>query len=192
MMCLMMELVTVNHPDHDILKKPAQALDFPLSPEIKQLLKKMREFMESLASPYGKPAGLAAPQVGHPYRIIFFQIPPEAKNIRKDVFDIVPLTALLNPAYTPIVSAGKTKDWEGCYSVPEKMGEVYRYTEIEFHGFTETGEKIQRSARGLLARIIQHEVGHINGELYTDLLNPQCRFGSQEDMWIIRKKELEK
>ncbi len=101
----------------------------------------------------------------------------------------MPLTVLLNPGYTPITTAGKTKDWEACYSVPDKMGEVYRYTEIDFHGFTETGERIQRSARGLLARIIQHEVGHINGELYTNLF-PQCRFVSEEYMWIIRKAEM--
>lgn len=182
-----MKLVPFNH---EVLRRPAQEVVFPLSLEMQQLITQMRAFIETLASPYGKPAGLAAPQVGYPYRIIFFQIPPEAKKIRKDVFDEEPLTVLINPSFNPIVAEGQYKDWEGCYSVPDKMGEVYRYHSIEFQGFTETGEKIQRRARGLLARIIQHETAHINGQLYIDSLTPDCRFGSQEDMWVLRKAEL--
>ena len=174
-----------------MLRRPAQAVTFPLSRDIKQLIAQMRQFIDELASPYGKPAGLAAPQVGYAHQIIFFQIPPEAKGIRKDVFDTEPLTVLINPSFTPNVAAGKYKDWEGCYSVPDKMGEVERYNEITFQGFTESGEKIQRTARGLLARIIQHEIGHLNGELYIDLLTPDCRFGSQEEMWLLRKHNCE-
>jgi peptide deformylase len=183
------ELVTINNLDHQVLRRPSQAVNFPLSQEIREIITQMRLFIENLASPYGKPAGLAAPQVGYPYRIIFFQVPLEAKNVRKDVFDTVPLTVLINPEFTP-VGDEKTKDWEACYSVPAKMGEVFRHSEINFHGFSETGEKIQRNARGFLARVIQHEIGHINGELYTDKLEPNCRFGPQDEMWAIRKSEM--
>jgi len=186
-----MKLVSIDLPCHEILRRPAEEVTFPLSQALQELIMQMRQFIENLPSPYGKPAGLAAPQLGYPYRIIFFQIPPEAKQIRKNVFNIEPLTILINPTFTPLVAFGQEKDWEGCYSVPDKMGEVYRYCAIEFQGFAETGEKIQRTARGLLARIIQHEVAHINGGLYTDLLTPDCRFGSQAEMWPIRKAEME-
>ena len=72
-----------------------------------------------------------------------------------------------------------------------QMGEVWRYTEIEFEGFTAAGQKIQRHAQGLLARIIQHEVGHLNGELYIDLITSDCRFGSKAEMLPIRRAKFE-
>ena len=52
------------------------------------------------------------------------------------------------------------------------------------------GKKISDTAHGFLARVIQHEVGHINGELYVDHLCRDCRYGDADKMMAVRKKEL--
>ena len=110
-----MELVTIDQPQHAILREPAQIIDFPLSKEVRGFIDEIKGFIQSLESPHGKPAGLAAPQVGIGWRIFLMQIPPEAKDRRKDVYDTLPLTVWINPSYTPIAAEGQSKDWEGCY-----------------------------------------------------------------------------
>ncbi|MBV9576647.1 MAG: peptide deformylase [Gammaproteobacteria bacterium] len=185
-----MQLVTINTPDQTILRQPAQQVIFPVDEKIKKFMDEMAVFFSHLESPYGKPAGLAAPQIHVPLSIIILQIPPEAKQVRQDVFDTLPPTFLINPSYVPLLAEGKTKDWEGCYSVPERMGEVYRYRAIQYEAYTVDGIKITGIARGFLARLIQHEVGHLNGELYTDLLGVDSRYGAVNEMMAIRKREL--
>ena len=185
-----MHLITLDQNDHHVLRNSAKTVLFPLSQEIKIFIASLKDFVKALKSPHGKPAGLAATQVGEPLRIFAMQIPEEAKQIRKDVYDIFPLTVWINPSYFPIESEDKILDWEGCYSVPDKMGEVYRYKAVRYEAYLENGEKVSGVARGLMARIIQHEVGHLNGELYVDLLKENCRFGSLEAMWEIRQREM--
>jgi peptide deformylase len=186
----MPRLCTIYDINHDVLQQTSEEVIFPLDAKTNKILQDMQEFFSELKSPLGKPAGLAAPQIGIPLRIIIIQIPPEAKQIRKNVYDTLPPTLFLNPTYEPIKDEGQEKDWEACFSVPDKMGEVYRYNAIQFSAFTPDGEKTSRLARGFLARLIQHEVGHINGELYIDLLSDECRYGSFSEMLTIRKKEM--
>lgn len=182
-----MELVTINLPHHEILRQHAQEIMFPLDTKANEFIYEIRKFLPTLKNP----AGLAAPQVGTSLRIIIIQVPPEVKQLRKNVYDTLPPTVLINPSYTPIANQGKNKDWEGCFSVPNKMGEVYRYNEIRYEAYTPDGKKVIGIAKGFLARLIQHEVGHLNGELYIDLLCSDCRYGTQDEMIKIRKKEME-
>lgn len=186
-----MQLMTIELPHHDILRASAGTVKFPLDKRERQFIKEFQMFFHDLKSPLGKPAGLAAPQVSLSKRIIIFQIPPEAKLIRKNVYDIYPPTIWINPSYVPNKNAGKNKDWEGCYSVTNKMGEVYRYNEIHYQAYTIDGKKIEGIAKGFFARLIQHEVGHLNGQLYIDLLCEDCRFGPQDAMMKIRKQEMQ-
>lgn len=182
-----LQLVTVDDPEHSVLRMPAKTIKFPLDSETQQFIHDLQSFFHNLKSPLGSPAGLAAPQVGHALSIIIIQIPESAKARRKDVYDVVPPTVLINPSYTPVEAAGESKDWEGCFSVPDKMGEVYRYNEIHYIADTPEGKKISAVARGFLARLIQHEIGHLNAELYIDRLRPDCRYDSVENV----KKMLE-
>jgi peptide deformylase len=177
-----LQLVTLESPEHSVLRTPAKTVTFPLDTETQQFIRDLQVFFRDLKSPLGNPAGLAAPQVGHALRIIIIQIPESAKERRKDVYDVVPPTVLINPAYTPVEAAGENKDWEGCFSVPDKMGEVYRYNEIHYTAYTPEGKQINAVARGFLARLIQHEVGHLNAELYIDRLRPDCRYDSVENV----------
>lgn len=177
-----LQLVTVDDPEHSVLRTPAKTLKFPLNSQMQQFIQDLQFFFRDLKSPLGNPAGLAAPQVGHALRIIIIQVPESAKAKRKDVYDVVPPTVLINPSYTLIEAAGEIKDWEGCFSVPDKMGEVYRHNEIHYTAYTTEGKQINALARGFLARLIQHEVGHLNAELYIDRLRPDCRYDTVENV----------
>lgn len=187
-----LQLVTLDSPEHNVLRTPAKTIKFPLDSETQQFIRDLQSFFHDLKSPLGSPAGLAAPQVGYGLRIIIIQIPESAKARRKDVYEVVPPTVLINPAYTPVEAAGESKDWEGCFSVPDKMGEVYRYNEIHYTAYTPEGKQINAVARGFLARLIQHEVGHLNAELYIDRLRPDCRYDSVENVMKMLKATTEK
>src|SRR5579863_1679109 len=109
-----MQLVTIDLAQHEVLRQIAAEVQFPLDVKTKKFIEELEIFFAELKSPFGKPAGLAAPQVGISQRIIIIQIPPEAKQLRKDVYDVLPPTVLINPIYTPILEDGECKDWEAC------------------------------------------------------------------------------
>lgn len=98
--------------------------------------------------------GLAAPQVGQNVRLIVIN--------HQDS----PL-AMINPK---IIKKSLLKEWgeEGCLSVPGRFGEVKRFKKIKAEYLDSAGEKKQIDAQGLLARVIQHEVDHLDGILFID------------------------
>jgi peptide deformylase len=76
-----------------------------------------------------------------------------------------PLTVLINPEIT--VLDGETEGgWEGCLSVPGLRGWVERPAHIRYRGLSADGQIIERTARGFHARVVQHEVDHLDGRLY--------------------------
>lgn len=113
-----------------------------------------------------KGVGLAAPQLGILQRAIVVEV---AQAIERDGESIaeLPLTVLINPEITPI-GHDKTEGWEGCLSIPGYRGYVERWQHITFTAQDINGRPLQGQAAGFHARIIQHEVDHLNGILYTD------------------------
>jgi peptide deformylase len=186
-----MNLIDITQKDHSVLRNQALQVSFPLSQEVTNFIEEFKGFIATLKSPHGSPAGLAAPQVGIPWQIILIQIPEQAKLLRNNVYDILPLTVLINPSFEPIKEEGSYKDWEGCYSVENKMGEVYRYHVIKYQAYNQQGAIVKGVARGFLARLLQHEIDHLQGHLYIDRVSNDCRFGDLETMWSLRKAELE-
>lgn len=182
-----LELVTIEHSANaDILKKPAKDVSFPLTPEIITLIEEMKQKVLEIDA-----VGLAASQVGHHVRIIVFHVLPRDLAIRQDAYEETPMTVLLNPSYSPLETDNKFFDWEGCFSVAERMGKVPRYSSIEYEGYTPTGEPVKGIAKGFLARVLQHEIDHTRGTLIVDLLTPDCVQGHPSEMMPIRKKEME-
>ena len=110
-----MQLVTVSNENHDVLRGIAEEVPFPLSNQHQQHIADMKVLVGQLSNP----VGLAAPQVGIPLQIMMIEIPEE-----------MVLTTFINPSYTPIPEKGMEKVWEGCFSVPDMMGDVYRYKRI--------------------------------------------------------------
>ncbi|WP_334470016.1 peptide deformylase [Arsenophonus sp. PmNCSU2021_1] len=73
--------------------------------------------------------------------------------------------------------------------VPNKIDEVYRYNEIHYEAYTLEDKKISVHAKGFLARLIQHQIDHLNGKLYIDYLCNDCRFVSTSEALNIMKIE---
>ncbi len=149
---------------HPVLAEVAQSVADPTAPEIYALVADMVETMIDADG-----AGLAAPQVHVPLRVVVFQAPPERapEGIdEEESFDhMAALTVLINPEIeflTPEMEDG----WEGCLSVPGLRGLVPRYTEIIYRGVGLDGEAIERRAKGFHARVVQHECDHLDGVLY--------------------------
>lgn len=97
--------------------------------------------------------GLAAPQIGEPIRVIV-----------ADAGD--GLIALVNPVITK--SDGEDIEVEGCLSIPGVTGYVKRYAQVQVQGLNEKGKPVKIQADGLLARILQHEIDHLDGILFID------------------------
>jgi peptide deformylase len=109
--------------------------------------------------------GLAAPQVGISQRLIVVDISPIDKSAEAMVF--------VNPEI--VTSSGEICMEEGCLSVPGVNEEVTRSEEIELKYYTLSGDEKTAVFNGWMARVIQHEIDHLNGILFIDYLSPLKR-----------------
>ncbi len=136
--------------------------------ELQELLADMRDTMREADG-----AGLAAPQIGVPLRVVIFGV--EA-NPRYPDAEPVPYTELVNPVLTPL-SDEEEDGWEGCLSVPGFRGVVPRYTRLRYEGFDPEGRPIRRDVDGFHARVVQHECDHLDGILYPQRIRDMRQFG---------------
>lgn len=136
------------------------------SDELKDQIKKM---VATLRKEGG--IGLAANQLGYNNQVLAIEYKEIDKKTSKKRTEI-PLTVFINPE---IIEYGKTLECfeEGCLSVPKIELEVERPTQIKIKYQDEKGKKIKAAPKGLVARILQHEVDHINGTLFTDRVKSQ-------------------
>jgi peptide deformylase len=121
-------------------------------------------------------AGLAAPQIGVGLRVVIFGF---EENPRYPEEDAVPFTVLINPRLTPLTDA-QDEGWEGCLSVPGMRGLVPRYRDLRYAGFDASGNAIDRSVKDFHARVVQHEVDHLDGILYPRRIRDLTQFGFTE------------
>jgi peptide deformylase len=140
---------------------------FP-SRELDALLVDLRDTMKALNG-----AGLAAPQIGVPLRVVIFGMD---FNPRYPDAEPVPYTELVNPVLTPLADEME-EGWEGCLSVPGLRGVVPRYTRLRYEGFDPAGNAIRREVDGFHARVVQHECDHLDGILYPMRMKDFSRFG---------------
>ena len=144
------------------------------TPELQELLRDMRDTMAHLNG-----AGLAAPQIGVPLRLVIFGV---KSNPRYPGIDDVPDTVLINPVLTAL-SDEIEEGWEGCLSVPGMRGWVPRFHKLRYSGFDEHGKRFERDAEGFHARVVQHEVDHLDGVLYPMRIRDFTRFGFNEALF---------
>ncbi len=142
----MFKIVTNPNP---ILRQKSKPIDDILSQEIQDLLPEM---IETMIKKDG--VGLAAPQIGKNIRLVVIRFKDD---------DLV----MFNPK---IIKKSIFKEWdeEGCLSVPNVFGDVKRYKKIEVKFFDQFNKEQKICAEGLLARIIQHEIDHLDGVLFID------------------------
>ena len=145
------------------------------TPELASLLTDMRDTMASLNG-----AGLAAPQIGVPLRVVIFGT--GAVNPRYPDAEVVPYTVLINPELQPI-GEEREQGWEGCLSVPGMRGLVPRFAHLHYRGVDQHGTPIDRQATGFHARVVQHEVDHLDGILYPMRIEDMRMFGFNEELF---------
>lgn len=149
------EIVQIGNP---ILREKANAVE-NFDPELRALVKDMIDTMRAAQG-----VGLAGPQVAEGLRLLVVELPEEEDD---------PLAgkpfALVNPE---IIEASETVEegQEGCLSIPGYIGDVWRHVEITVQGRNEWGKPKTIRASNFLARVLQHEIDHLDGILYIDRL----------------------
>lgn len=161
-----LNIVKIGEP---VLRQQARKLsvDEILSPEIQHLIEMMKNTMRAASG-----IGLAAPQIGQSVQIIVIEdmdhrhLTPQqiAERDRKPV----PLHVIINPRLYVNEGVKTTEFFEGCLSVPGLMAVVPRAESVHVECLNERGESIVIHAKGWYARILQHEIDHLNGTLFFD------------------------
>lgn len=150
---------------------PVERVD---TPALQALLDDMLDTMRALDG-----AGLAAPQIGVPLRVVIFGI---ESNPRYPDAEPVPQTVLINPVITPLDTTME-EGWEGCLSVPGMRGLVPRYRRLRYQGMDAQGDGIDRTVEGFHARVVQHECDHLDGILYPMRIRDMRYFGFTDELF---------
>jgi len=148
------------------------------TPELKALIQDMHDTMEAEDG-----AGLAAPQIGVGLQVVIFGV---EKNVRYPEAEDVPYTVLINPVIKPLTKETE-EDWEGCLSVPGMRGMVPRFSKIDYQGYDQYGNSINRNVDGFHARVVQHECDHLQGILYPMRITNFRTFGFTEVLFPGQK-----
>ena len=138
------------------------------TPELHALIEDMQDTMRDLDG-----AGLAAPQIGVGLRVVIFGF---ENNARYPEAPPLPFTVLINPELTPL-DEEMEEGWEGCLSVPGMRGLVPRYRHLRYTGIDAAGHLIDRTVSDFHARVVQHEVDHLDGILYPRRIRDLTQFG---------------
>lgn len=147
---------------------PVPAFD---TPSLHALIQDMFDTMAALNG-----AGLAAPQIGVSQRVVIFGM---ETNPRYPDVAPVPMTVLINPQLE-MLTADTEAGWEGCLSVPGMRGLVNRFMKLRYTGFDQYGKRIERVADSFHARVVQHEVDHLDGILYPMRIKDMRLFGFED------------
>ena len=139
--------------------------------ELGALLTDMDDTMRHLSG-----AGIAAPQIGVSARVVIFEL---KDNPRYPHIGAVPYTVLVNPQLS-VLDEQQEEGWEGCLSVPGLRGLVPRYRRLRYQGFDAHGAPIDRTVEGFHARVVQHEVDHLDGILFPQRVRDLRNFGFED------------
>jgi peptide deformylase len=150
-----------------VLRSIAAEIADPTDPAIAELANAMIETMNDAPG-----VGLAAPQIGRSLRLIVMRLIADRAQVDEPLCTM----ALINPELEPLDSTMEL-GWEGCLSVPELRGIVPRHARIGYRGLLPDGTRVEGEFEGFQARILQHEVDHLNGILYLDRMQDFATLG---------------
>jgi peptide deformylase len=181
---MLLEIKSAGEP---VLRQKARNLtrEEVLSPAIQQLIENMRETMHRAPG-----VGLAAPQIGLGLQLAVIEDKPEyMKEIRPEILAErqrrpVPFHVIINPKLT--LETSPDKDFfEGCLSVPGLTALTLRASRVKVECLDHRGDLRTIQANGWHARILQHEIDHLNGTLYIDRMEPRslCTLDNYSKHW---------
>ncbi|XP_053603467.1 peptide deformylase, mitochondrial-like [Plodia interpunctella] len=170
-----------------MLRKASEpvAVDKIKSEEIQKLIKKLKYVLDKYGS-----VGMSAPQIGVNKRIFVMRqtalqiasIPKESVKTRG--ITVVPFSVFINPTLK-VIDYSKVTLSEGCESVQGYTAEVARYKEVEITALNAEGDSTSTKYKDWAARIAQHEMEHLDGKLYTDIMDRkslQCIFWEEVNL----------
>lgn len=161
--------------DEQILRQKSANI-VSVTPEIKTFIADMLETLRTSERPG---VGLAAPQVGKNIRLIVIES-TGWKNDKDELVGVIPTTVLINPEIIK-KSEEKEERFEGCLSVPDYNGYVIRPKKVKVVALDETGKEILIKSSGFLARVLQHEIDHLDGILFTDHIKDKKKLESARE-----------
>ena len=156
-----MAILKVARLGHPVLRQPARPvpLDAIRAPETQRLIDDMIETMREYDG-----AGLAANQVHVLQQVCVIEV---LGNPRYPDAPHIPLTVVIDPVVTPLTDVME-EGWEGCLSVPDMRGMVPRLTAVRLECWDREARRVDVIAKDFFARVIQHEIDHLNGIVYLD------------------------
>jgi len=131
-------------------------------------------------------AGLAAPQIGLPYRIFIAEVR------KTDMFpdrEETPLYTMINPEFE-FLSTEELIDYEGCFSVPGFVGLVPRFKKLRASWTEPDGTQKEEIFEDYIARVLQHEMDHLNGLVYLDRMPDMSTLSTRENYMKSRQQTL--
>ncbi|MCX7046097.1 MAG: peptide deformylase [Candidatus Sumerlaeota bacterium] len=162
-----------------------------LTPKLKAIAADMGETMYATHG-----IGLAAPQVGQTTRLIVVDV----EQVKDEDADLSPekkadqlefkhrrLQIFYNPEIVSESAEDEVSD-EGCLSLPDIRGDVYRPAKVRFRGRNEDFKLVEFDATGLMARVLQHEIDHLDGVLFIDRMNRLKRLTLNPKLARLRKQ----
>ena len=155
-----MAIRKVSQMGHPVLRQRAVEIP-PAQMQSAQMQRLVEDMIETMIDYEG--IGLAAPQVFEPLRLIVLGDP--AADPQDEA--AIPLTVLFNPQFTAR-SSEHLDGWEGCLSIPQLRGVVPRTAAVAVRGYDREGRAVAMEAEGLCARVLQHEIDHLDGVLFPD------------------------
>jgi len=175
----MSKLPIVSIPDKILRQKtqPVTRFDADLQRLIDNMIETLRE---------ANGVGLAAPQIGRPIQLAVILTLPEEDDEGNEIEDTRELYVIINPEVF-WRSKETVKGIEGCLSIPGYLGEVERHESIRVRGQDRHGRKVRLRLYDWTARIFQHEIDHLNGELYIDKLTGPENIWTEEEFEKMRE-----
>lgn len=169
-----MIIKSITQVGNPIIRKKSKRITTVVSPKIKKIIKDLIDTMR-----FANLVGISAPQIGHNLRIFVTEI--RTTTLRK-TNEVDKLRVYINPR---IIDASKKRvaGYEGCGSVASAgiFGKVSRPNKITIEAVDEKNKRFVFTARGLLSRVIQHEIDHLDGVIFLDKVSDNMSLMSREE-----------
>lgn len=165
-------LKVVRYPDPALLNPAGDVTEF--GPALEALARRMLEIMYA-----AKGVGLAAPQVGVPLRLFVTNPSGDPKQPDQEA-------GYANPVI--VECDGERADEEGCLSVPDVHTKIKRYNKVRVRAQTLAGQPVELEGEGLLARIFQHEIDHLNGVVLVKRMSTVAKLAHRRTLKELEEK----
>lgn len=157
-----MKIIEFPHPALRHVSKPLKRVDA-------ELVAIIREMFELMYASRG--IGLAANQVALPYRLFVMNLSGDPEQSEQE-------QVFINPVLSG--RKGSAEEEEGCLSLPGLYAQVKRPEKVTLNAYTLRGAEIKADLSGMLARVAQHEIDHLDGVLFIDKLSPTAELAAKE------------